>query len=64
MARKRTNQTDLSRFFLGGTTFYFPKDITSGRAGALAEFGYSQPPVRFVFLAYLLVSKDFAVIGS
>ena len=30
----------------------------------MAEFEYSQPPVRFVFLAYLIVSKDFAVIGS
>lgn len=28
MARKRTGQTDLTRFFIGGTTFYFPKDIT------------------------------------
>ena len=31
MARKRTNQTDLSRYFIGGTTFYFPKDITQGQ---------------------------------
>lgn len=28
MARKRTNQIDLTRFFIGGTTFYFPKGIT------------------------------------
>ena len=31
MARKRTNQTDLSRYYIGGTTFYFPKDITQGQ---------------------------------